>query len=125
MKRLAVIGSLLCGTLAVAACSSSSAPKANPTTFAGSWVGYVLSDTANITATQTGTAFTGTGTLFSNSNSTGVTFIGTSTPPSISGSLTALGSTLSFTGNYVTPDSIVGTLTEGSNTAPFILIKQQ
>src|ERR1700722_17752576 len=72
MKRLAVIGSLLVGAVTLAACGSSTAPK--PTTFAGSWVGYVLADTANITATQSGNAFTGSGTLFANGDSAGLTF---------------------------------------------------
>jgi hypothetical protein len=120
MHRLTVIGSLMCCALVAGACgSSSTGPK---DTFNGTWVGILGADTVRVSATQTGSAFTGTGTI--NPGNNAVTFIGTSTPPTLQGTLSAGSSAIAFTGNYITPDSIAGILSAGGQSAGFSLKKQ-
>ncbi|HWZ61033.1 MAG TPA: hypothetical protein VNW46_18760 [Gemmatimonadaceae bacterium] len=121
MHRLTVIASVICCTLVAGACGSSS-PTAPKDTFNGSWLGVLGPDTIRIAATQTGTAFSGTGTVSPGGQT--VTFVGTSTPPTLNGTLTAGTTPIAFTGSYVTPDSIVGVLSAGGSSAGFSLKKQ-
>jgi hypothetical protein len=110
MKRFVVLGS----AVILAACGSSSAPK---DIFSGTWdgAGTVGSQTLliNTTTTQSGSAVSGICTGTGGGNTLTCTLTGTSSPPSVTFTMTfhdAL--VITFTGNYVSRDSVAGILTE-------------
>jgi hypothetical protein len=133
MNRFVVVGSIVCGALAAAACGSdSTAPK--PDTFTGNWVGSLFNSSTsisvNVNATQSGSAVSGTGTASVHGTSENVTISGTSTPPSLNLLLViapgSSGDSATFVGSYITADSVAGTVfdTEGDSIAVAGLKKQ-
>jgi hypothetical protein len=123
MNRLLVVASLVCATLAAAACGSdSTAPK---DVFSGTWAGNLAGVTQlTLTTTQNGSAVTGTGTAV-NTNTFTLVVTGTSTPPSLNLAITASDSEhLTFDGSYVTADSVAGMIHEGSDSVALSLKKQ-
>jgi hypothetical protein len=133
MHRLLVCATLTCAVLAAAACGSdSTSPK---DTFSGTWNGATYlpgSSSANDTiyvedlvVTQTGSAFTGTGTGASNGTTAGIAVHGTVALPNVSGWLVIPAETDSvpFTGAFVNADSISGTIVSGDETLAFGLKK--
>jgi hypothetical protein len=122
MNRLAVIASIVCCTLAAAACGSSTAPV---DTFNGTWAGNLAGVTQiTVNATQNGSAITGTGTAVNTSTYT-LVVTGTSTPPSLNLAITASDNEqLTFDGAYITADSVAGMIHEGSDSVALSLKKQ-
>jgi hypothetical protein len=110
MKRFVILGL----AVALAACSSSSAPK---DIFSGTWdgTGAVGSQTLfiNTTTTQSGSAVSGTCTGNGGGNTLTCTLSGTSSPPNLNFTMTFSDSeVINFTGTYVSRDSAAGMLTE-------------
>jgi hypothetical protein len=123
MNRLVVVASIACCALTAAACgSSSTAPK---DTFAGTWVGTLEGTTITITATQNGSNFSGSGNAVDGSTDDTVTFSGTSTPPTISATLT-VGSEAGYFyhGSYQSTTVVTGYLGLGTDSLPMTLNKQ-
>jgi len=121
MKRIAFIA--LAAFLA--ACGSDNGPTDR---FSGTWVGRAIAnnDTLNfnLVAGQNGSAVTGNGTISEGVESAPLAFTGTSAPPSVNLMMTFASETLSFTGSYVSSDSVSGIVSEGSSSAPMSLKKQ-
>jgi len=110
MKRFVILGS----AVFLAACSSSSAPK---DVFSGNWNGLetVGSSTLliNTKTTQTGSAVSGTCIGSGGADTLTCNLTGTSTPPNVTFTMTfSDAEVITFTGNYVSRDSVAGILTE-------------
>jgi type 1 fimbria pilin len=123
MKRFAILA--LMATLA--ACGSDSSGPTNR--FDGTWVGdspVTSSDTIHfvMNVTQTGSTVAGTGTISEHGASEAITFNGTSTSPTVNLTITAGMETLNYAATYVRSDSVVGVLSENSDSAPLTLKKQ-
>jgi|GEM_PF-5737264 hypothetical protein len=101
-----------------AACSSSSAPLG---LFTGTWVGSVDGVTTyTIYATQTDSIVRGSGTFVDRSESGSYSITGISKPPDLDLTLTLTSGSLNYYGNFVTPDSVVGSFinVSGISTGP-------
>lgn len=121
----ALVASAILASAALAACSSSNTTPPAPRSFAGNWVGSADGDSVSLTATQTDTTVTGGGVAVISGTTFEFTLTGTSKDPSIT--LTAslpCAQTVTFTGSYVSADSVAGTLTDISGSIPFGLKKQ-
>ena len=118
MKRLAVLA-----MIALLSACGSDGPSDR---FTGTWIGTALvgtTDTLHFTlaSTQSGSAVTGSGTVAEGGTSEALTFTGTSTPPSLNMVFTVGSEVINYSATYVRSDSVTGTLSEGSNTAPLSL----
>lgn len=127
MKQLVILGL----AVLIAACSSSSAPKK---IYSGTWKGLVQVDSNSIsittTTTQSGTAVSGTCTAVSTSGSSSNNFTcslsGTSNPPAIGFTMDFNDSeVITFSGNYISSDSVAGILTENGDTVTLFGFKKQ
>ncbi|HWZ61031.1 MAG TPA: hypothetical protein VNW46_18750 [Gemmatimonadaceae bacterium] len=122
MQRIA------CLTLAIvlAACGSSDTTHTGPSafTFTGTWAGTADGDSVTVTAQQTDSIVSGTGSAFILGQSFPITVTGTSAPPNIilTGNLPCA-QTVTFTGTYVSADSVTGILTQGASSFAFGLKK--
>jgi len=108
MKRLAIL--LIVAVLA--ACGSDNTGPSDK--FNGSWIGIIVPDSADtitveFNATQTGSSVIGNGVASDAGSSNGFTFTGSSTPPTLTLLLQVQSSTATYTGEYITSDSIAGT----------------
>lgn len=112
MKRLAVLALVVI----LAACGSDN--NGPNDAFTGTWTGTTTdnADTLHFTfiSAQSGSAFSGTGTVAGSAASAIVTFNGTSTPPTIIMTMEIQSQSLAYSGTFVTDDSIVGTLAQGA-----------
>jgi hypothetical protein len=137
MSRRAVIGSLMCCAFAAYACSSGNGSGGTAPTdvFAGNWVGPIDSgsiviDTVNVTMTQTGGVFSGSGTVELNGNSAPVTISGTSAPPTLTGQLVIVfngadTSIVTLNGSFITPDSIAASVSQNGGLLAGMFLKKQ
>jgi type 1 fimbria pilin len=112
MKKFALIAIVA----VLAACGSDNGPS---DTFSGTWSGNTVvspTDTLHFvfSPAQNGSAVTGNGVVSEGGTSEPFTFTGTSTPPSVNLTLTVNSETLTYAGSYVRSDSLVGTISEGS-----------
>jgi hypothetical protein len=127
MNRLVVIASIVCGALTAAACGSSSTGPTD--SFTGTWTGSVEGANITLIATQSGSNFTGTGSVVVPPGGAGdtstVSFNGTSTPPNVNADLT-IGSQSGYTfdGTYTTRSQVTGWLHLGPDSAQVTLAKQ-
>jgi hypothetical protein len=126
MNRLVVIASIACCALTAAACGSSSTGPTD--TFTGTWTGTVEEASITLVATQSGSNFTGTGSVVVSPGGPGdtsaVSFNGMSTPPNVNATLT-IGSQEGYTfdGTYSTPNEVTGWLHLGLDSAQVSLTK--
>jgi len=122
MKRVAFLALVAI----LAACGSdSNGPNER---FSGTWTGTAISGSDTISyifyAAQNGSSVTGTGTISDHNSSAGTTFTGTSTPPSLTLTIGAEADSGTYTGTYVSSDSISGILLYGTTSIPLDLAKQ-
>ena len=121
MKRIAALALIAL----LAACGSDTAPTDR---FSGTWAGDAVTgaDTLHLVlvSSQTGSTISGTGTASEHSTSEGLTFSGTSTPPSVSMVIISPFDSATYTGTYASSDSIVGVISGGGTTTGLSLKKQ-
>jgi hypothetical protein len=126
MKQIVILGL----AVLLAACSST-APK---DVFTGTWTGTVQENTNSISITTTtsesGTAVSGSCTAVSASSSGSSNFTcmltGTSNAPNLAFTMDFNDSeVITFTGNYVTKDSVAGILVENADTISAFGFKKQ
>ena len=127
MKRFVILGL----AVALAACSSSSAPK---DIFSGTWDGSLTANSSTLLidtkTTQTGSSVSGTCIGSGCADTLTCTLTGTSSPPNVTFTMTfSDAEVITFTGNYVSRDSVAGILTEqessGTDTIPGFGFKKQ
>jgi hypothetical protein len=122
MKRIAALALIAL----LAACGGDAGPTDR---FSGTWSGNAIAsptDTVHIvlSAAQTGSTITGTGTASDFSGSEPVTFSGTSTAPSVNLVVIIESDTLNYSGTFVSSDSISGSLSAGGPPVGLSLKKQ-
>lgn len=98
--------------------------------FSGTWAGVGVLDAADtlvfqFDAAQSGSALLGNGIVALDSASNSFTYTGTSAPPALTMTLSVTGGGVAtFTGTYVTRDSVAGTIIWGSVPVALGLKKQ-
>jgi len=123
MKRLAILAVVA----VLAACGSDSSGPTD--TFTGTWNGIVISDPTDtlhfqMISGQSGSTLNGNGHVSAGDDVKAFTFTGTSTPPTIALSIIYGTDTLTYTGSYVTQDSVAGFVTESGSSFTLDLRKQ-
>jgi hypothetical protein len=112
-------------TIALAACGSSDTHLApTPATFNGTWTGSSSGNTVTVTATQTDSVVSGTGTFVTGGDTLQFTLTGTSKAPAITLTAELPCQSATFAGTYVSADSVTGTLTVDAQPVAFGLKKQ-
>jgi hypothetical protein len=107
----------------LAACRTPSAPQNG---FSGAWRGPIEpgGSIVSIVATQSDSAVSGTGTI-SGPSAVPITVSGTSDRPTLDLTLTSASGVLLFSGTYVTADSVVGSVQNGSGFAITLTLVRQ
>ena len=123
MKRLAILAVVA----VLAACGSDSSGPSD--TFTGTWNGIVITDPTDtlhfqMISGQSGSSLNGNGHVSAGSDVGAFTFTGTSTPPTIALTIVTGIDTLTYTGAYVTKDSVAGFVSESGQSFVLDLAKQ-
>jgi len=123
MKRLAILAVVA----VLAACGSDSSGPTD--TFTGTWRGIVITDPTDtlhfeMISGQSGSTLNGNGHVSAGDDVEAFTFTGTSTPPTITLSIVVDDNTMTYTGSYVTRDSIAGFASESGSSFTLDLSKQ-
>jgi opacity protein-like surface antigen len=120
MKRFVILGL----AIVLAACSSSSAPK---DVFTGAWSGSLDGLTIATQTSQSGSTVSGSCLATGTSVNLTCTISGSSSAPSVNLTMSFSDSeVVEFVGSYVSRDSVVGSLREGTDTltAAWTFVKQ-
>jgi hypothetical protein len=122
MKRVAILALVV----VLAACGSDSSGPTNK--FSGTWTGKALAgptDTLNFVfvAGQNGSTVSGTGNISADGTTLADVFSGTSAPPSVALTILVGPNTLTYSGSYVSSDSIAGVLSEAGTSLTLDLVK--